>query len=80
MEEDVQALIGDCFLTVPISLKDVEQKKGEVGSTEEVDRIGEVPTAFSRTYPLQRAMPRKPASFFETHQEAALKIYREDPQ
>jgi hypothetical protein len=31
MEEDVQALIGDCFLTAPISPKDVKQKKGEVG-------------------------------------------------
>ena len=73
MEEDVQALIGDCFLTVPISLKDVEQKKGEVGSTEEVDRIAEVPTAFSRTNPLQRAMPCKPASFVEAHQKTAVK-------
>ena len=58
MEEDVQALIGDCFLTAPISPKDVKQKKEGVGSTAEVDRIAEEPTVFSGANSLQRPEPR----------------------
>ena len=42
--EGVRVLIGDSFLTVPISPKDAERKKGETGSIEEVDKTAGVAT------------------------------------
>ena len=48
MEEDVRVLIGGFFLTAPISQKDAGQKKEEVGSIGEADKIEEKISVFSK--------------------------------